>query len=165
MALKRGVEEIQEPKSPSKKVKFQDTHRSTNGLQPSTKAPLFVQDEVRYAITRHLTGDDAGYDRIKSAFEPKESTIEEISRDTTIVHYIQALLDNVALLQSSCSGLVNAVLYTDWAVKGDEYVGLYMRFLANLLSVKGTYLVDVLRVLTDHLTWGEWQTDPPPIPL
>ena len=154
MALKRGIEEIHEPESPSKKTKFQASHHSMSESQPSTRAPPFIQDEVRHAIKRHLIGDDIGYDQIKSAFEPKGST-EERSRDTAIVHYTQALADNVALLHNSCSGLVNAVLHTDWAMRSDEYVGLYMRFLANLLSAKGTFLVDVLRVLADHFTWGE----------
>ena len=154
MALKRSREGVQALESPTKKAKLQGRPLKMNAFKPSTMAPLFVHDEVRQAIRSHLAGDDTVYDQIKASFQPQES-LEEGQREVAGVRYLQALLDNVALLQTSCSDLVHAVLHSDWALRGDDYVNLHMRFIVNLFSVKGAFLLDALRTLADHLTWGE----------
>ena len=153
MALKRLHEGPIEPKSPSKKTRKQNDSR-VGSPQLSNETVPFLQYEVRQAIQNHLTGDNGDYDRIKSAFE-STNLKEEAVDSVTVERYIVALSSNVALLQSSCSDLIHTVLHSAWALKSDEYVTAYMRFLGNLLSIRGTFLIDVLRMLADHFTYGE----------
>ena len=154
MALKRLHEGPIEPESPSKKTRKQDDSRVDPPQQLSNENAPFLQYEVRQAIQKHLTGNNGDYDRIKSAFE-STSLKEEAVDNVTVEQYIVALSGNVALLQSSCSDLIHTVLHSTWASKSDEYVTAYMRFLGNLLSIRGTFLIDVLRMLADHFTYGE----------
>ena len=153
MALKRLHEGPIEPQSPSKKARKQDDS-CIDPSQLSTETAPFLQYDVRQAIQKHLTGDNGDYDRIKSAFE-SANLKEEAADSVTVEQYIVALSGNVALLQSSCSDLIHTVLHSTWALKSDEYVAAYMRFVGNLLSIRGTFLVDVLRMLADHFTYGE----------
>ena len=153
MALKRSNEGLLVPKSPSKKTKVQNQYPMQN-YQPSPQAPLFVQDEVRHAIKKHLCGDNVEYERLKAFFEPGRS-VEDVSNNVLVEQYTQALLSNISLLQNSCSDLVQSIIHSDWALRSDQYVSLYMQFLANLVSIKGTFLVDILRMLADHFTFGQ----------
>ena len=140
------------PSSPGKrpKVKF-DVDVEVQVMEEWEKEPEVIREEVRRAVTLHARGDNAGYDRVTEIF-----TIEPWSEDapsaTTIRNYMLALLGNVASLNKSCSGLVHAVLETQWLGRDVGFLALYIRFLGALSSAQGGFVGTVLRMLVDNLS-------------
>lgn len=119
------------------------------------KAPEYIQEEVRRALDKHVMGDNSYYNRVKDIYGTKKTAKDEAS-DDVLQSYTAALLSNVSSLNKSCSDLVFAVLNSSWLGRQDEYIRLYIRFLANLVSVQGVFLADTLRMLVENLTIGKW---------
>ncbi|EAW08447.1 RNA polymerase I-specific transcription initiation factor RRN3 family protein [Aspergillus clavatus NRRL 1] len=123
------------------------------------KSAAVVREEVRRAIQRHVSGADSeAYDRIKEIFsvDPRRRDedgllSEDVPTHTTLKHHLMGLLSNVASLDRSCNGLVNAVLNSEWLGRDGSYIKLYIRFLGNLAAAQGSYLGSVLKMLANHL--------------
>lgn len=115
------------------------------------KSPKLVQEEVARALEKHASGDTSSYLELKDIYSPNKSAESEPST-ATLRNYTTALIGNVSLLDKSCSDLVYAILNSLWLARSDEYSNLYTRFLANLVSAQGVYLVDALRMLVENLT-------------
>ena len=142
------------PPSPGKRAKVSfDSNVEMRLVEDWEKAPQLIQEEVRHALEQHALGDNSGYLRVKEVFIPKDNVEDEPS-STTIWNYTSALLGNVSSLNRSCSDLVHVVLKYQWLARLDDYVTLYTRFLANLVSSHGVFLADVLRMLVDNLRTG-----------
>lgn len=135
------------------KVTFDDNVEVKN-LQEWEKAPELVQDEVRRALQMHAIGDDSGYHEIKNIYDPEAGEAEGRSPNT-LKNYTTALLSNVTALNKSCSSLVYAVLKSSWINLADDYVAMYVRLLAHLVSTQGTFLPDVFDMLVQILIDGE----------
>lgn len=155
--LVRKHGEIEDGSSPVSikraKVTFDD-HVEVKDLQQWEKAPELIQEEVRRALQMRAIGDDTGYDAIKSIYGSGAKEEAECS-PKTLKNYTSALLSNVATLNKTCSSLIYAVLRSEWLLQADDYVTLYVRFLANLVSAQGTFLPDVLDMLVKKTTIGE----------
>lgn len=124
----------------------------------SDKSLAVVREEVRRAIHRHVSaGDSQAYDSIKEIFtaDPKNADEAMSSYDlptrTALKHHLLGLLSHVASLDRNCSGLVNAVINSEWLGRDESYVKLFIRFLGNLAAAQGTYLGAVLKMLAAKL--------------
>lgn len=134
------------------KVSF-DSNVEVRVMKDWEEAPQLAQEEVRRALEQHALGDSSGYNQVKDFYAPKPKAEDQPST-TTLRNYTQALLGNVSSLNRSCSSLVHAVLESQWLGRQDDYFTLYVRFLANLVSAQGVFLVDVLRMLVGNLAAG-----------
>ncbi|OAT08924.1 ribosomal DNA transcription factor Rrn3 [Blastomyces gilchristii SLH14081] len=128
------------------------------GAAAAEKSIAMVREEVRRAIQRHLMGDSEAYDRVKEIFtaDPKEleddgSPVYDLPSPTSLRNHLLGLFSNVSALDGSCSGLVHAVLGSEWLGRDEGYVKLFVRFLGTLAAARGTYLNSVLRVLVHGL--------------
>ncbi|KAI4105827.1 MAG: hypothetical protein L6R37_002472 [Teloschistes peruensis] len=115
------------------------------------KSPAVIQDAVRRALQSHTTGDNSGYEKVKAIYAPPEDGQEHASH-IAIRNHTAALLSNVCMLNKDCADLVHSVLSSDWLGRSDDYVHLFVQFLANLVSAQGLFLADALRVLVENLT-------------
>ena len=115
-----------------------------------------MREEIRRALQRHVSGADSeGYDQIKEIFttDPKEAPNEatsEIPSPTLIKRHMMGLLSNVAALNRDCSGLVHAVLGSEWLGRDESYVKLFVRFLGNLATTHAGYMRAVLKMLVNY---------------
>ncbi|KAM5443621.1 DNA independent RNA polymerase I transcription factor [Microsporum ferrugineum] len=122
-----------------------------------------TREEVRRAIQRHLIGDSEAYDRIKEMFSADPKVLEDdgtpvfdVPTPVSLKNHLMGLLGNVSSLDGSCSGLVHAVLKSEWVGRDTSYVRLFVQFLATLSAARGGYLNSVLRMLVSGLL----QVDP-----
>lgn len=131
-----------------------------DGLEQGTgKSVAVIREEVRRAIQRHVSGSDSeAYDHIKEIFSADPKRLDEdamlsyiLPSHTTLKHHLMGLLSNVSSLDWSCSGLVTAVLHSEWLGRDDHYVKLYIRFLGNLAAAQGRYLTLILKMLVNFL--------------
>ena len=137
--------------SPGKRVKVTfDSDVSVRILGEQEKTLEFFRGEVRDALVKHASGDNSHYNHIKEIFIAKPKSEDEPSA-TVLQSYTLALLSNVASLDKYCHDLVICVLHSQWLGKQEEYATLFIRFLANLVSVHAVFLPDVLRMLVDNL--------------
>lgn len=74
----------------------------------------------------------------------------------TIEVWIALLSQSVSQLNRSCFDLVEAVLSVDWTVHEDSFVRTYIAFLGNLVSAHAFYVVPVMRMLANGLTYREY---------
>lgn len=148
------MEEVSTPKSGKRaKVTF-DSDVEVRVMGEWEKAPEFIQEEVRRALERHVMGDSSIYVQVKDIYRRYKNSEDEPS-DTTLQNYTAALLSNVSSLNKSRSDLVYAVLNSQWLGRQEDYIRLYVRFLANLVSAQGVFLADTLRMLVENLTIGK----------
>ncbi|KAL1970431.1 hypothetical protein VTN77DRAFT_4075 [Rasamsonia byssochlamydoides] len=139
-------------------VEMRHLPAAANGDE-NEKSAAVVREEVRRAIQRHVSGTDSeAYDRIKEIFTIDPKKVEEdgsipydVPSHTTLKHHLMGLLANVAALDRSCSGLVHAVLGSEWLGRDESYVKLFIRFLGNLSAAQGGYLRSVLKMLVGYL--------------
>ncbi|OJD17493.1 hypothetical protein AJ78_02414 [Emergomyces pasteurianus Ep9510] len=131
---------------------------NNNNNSNSEKSAAMVREEVRRAIQRHLTGDSEAYDRVKEIFaaDPKEleddgSPVYDVPSPMSLRNHLLGLFSNVSALDGSCSGLVHAVLGSEWLGRDEGYVKLFVRFMGTLAAARGTYLNSVLKVLVHGL--------------
>ncbi|KAJ5644586.1 hypothetical protein N7507_010597 [Penicillium longicatenatum] len=129
------------------------------------KSVAVVREEVRRAIHRHVTaGDSEAYDQIKEIFvaDPKKADTGmqswNLPTHASLKNHLMGLLSHIASLDRNCSGLVNAVLDSEWLGRDEAYVKLFIRFLGNLAAAQGTYLGQVFRMLTSKLTGVSYGT-------
>ena len=142
------------PQSPEKRARVSfDEDVQVRFMGDWEKTPEVIRDEVRRALERHALGDDASYDRVKEIYIT-EPTAEDAPSPSTLKNYTAALLAHVSTLNRSCSGLVHAILTSEWLGREETYISLFMRFLGTLVSAQGVYLGDVLKMLVENLTNG-----------
>ncbi|KMP04898.1 RNA polymerase I transcription factor [Coccidioides immitis H538.4] len=128
------------------------------GAPAYEKSTALVREEVSRAIQRHLVGDSDAYDRVKEIFsvDPKAleddgSPVYDLPTHTSLKNHLLGLLSNVSALDNACSGLVHAVLGSEWLGRDEAYVKLFVRFLGTLAAARGGYLTAVLRMLVNNL--------------
>lgn len=145
-----------ESSSPTKRhrVTF-DSDVEVRMVEKWEKPPAVIQDAVRRALQSHTTGDSTDYDKVKAVYAPPEDSSQEHASPTAIRNHTAALLSNVSRLNKSCTDLVHSVLSSDWLGRSDDYVHLFVQFLANLVSAQGLFLADSLRMLVENLTTGK----------
>ncbi|OCT44576.1 RNA polymerase I-specific transcription initiation factor RRN3 family protein [Cladophialophora carrionii] len=153
--LKRSLDEsnaMDIPSSPSKRsrVTFDSDVEIVSADDDEDLDPLVVREQVRRAIERHRLREDEAYERIKSYFSTSPDKSNAPSTKTLRLH-LQALLANVTSLDKDCSGLVNAILYSEWIGREGQYYALFVRFLNNLAAAQRGYQSKIMSVLVDLL--------------
>ncbi|EGD97283.1 hypothetical protein TESG_04694 [Trichophyton tonsurans CBS 112818] len=146
--------------SPVSPVKTMDTEADEKAAE---RDRALTREEVRRAIQRHLMGHSEGYDRIKEMFSVDPKALEDdgtpvfdLPSPVLLKNHLMGLLGNVSSLDGSCSGLVHAMLKSEWVGRDTAYVRLFAQFLATLCAARGGYLNSVLKMLVNGLQ----QVDP-----
>ena len=148
--LDNDSSDCQTPSSPTKRVKvaFND-EVEINLVEEWERDPELTREEVRRALTRHHDGDDTHYDELKEVFMTSTATRE--STDTPkLRRYTMALLQNIGLINTRCSDLVQLMIKSNWVRRDDAYAALFLRFLENLLLSQPMWLSPVLHALVDN---------------
>ncbi|EXJ55372.1 hypothetical protein A1O7_08299 [Cladophialophora yegresii CBS 114405] len=153
--LKRSLDEsnaMDIPSSPSKRsrVTFDSDVEIVSADDDEDLDPLVLREQVRRAIERHRLREDEAYERIKGYFSTRPDKPNAPSTKTLRLH-LQALLANVTSLDKDCSGLVNAILYSEWIGREEQYYALFVRFLNNLAAAQRGYQSKIMSVLVDLL--------------
>ncbi len=140
------------PSSPSKRsrVTFDSDVEIVSADDDQDLDPLVVKEQVRRAIERHRFREEDAYERIKSYFSTSPDKSNAPSTKVLKFH-LQALLANVTSLDKDCSGLVNAILYSEWAGRDEQYYALFVRFLNNLAAAQRGYQSKIMSVLVELL--------------
>ena len=140
------------PSSPSKRsrVTFDLDVEIVSADDDEDLDPLVVKEQVRRAIERHRLREDEAYERIKNYFNTSPDKSNAPSTKVLKFH-LQALLANVTSLDKECSGLVNAILYSEWAGRDEQYYALFVRFLNNLAAAQRGYQSKIMSVLVELL--------------
>lgn len=140
------------PSSPSKRtrVTFDSDVEILSADEEDNLSVDVVTEQVRRAIQRHKAGEHASYDSIISTFTASAGREAAPSPKAMRVH-LTAVLTNVANLTKECSGLVSAVLYSEWVGRDDSYYALFVRFLNNLAAAQRGYQTKIMQMLVDLL--------------
>ncbi|ELR05045.1 hypothetical protein VC83_05072 [Pseudogymnoascus destructans] len=122
----------------------------------SPEAPTDLYDVrrlVRKALDEHnrAGGDDCRYDGLKEVFSTKNRPQGKAETDLMRAHLL-ALTNCVSLLGKNSSGLVRAVLESEWVGRDEPYVRAYVNFLSNLASAQGAYVGTVLSMLVEKFS-------------
>ncbi|KAK2855572.1 hypothetical protein FQN49_005058 [Arthroderma sp. PD_2] len=141
--------------SPGSRRKSSDVDSDENVAE---RNKALAREEVRRAIQRHLIGDSEAYDRIKEMFAADPKVMEEdgtpvfdLPSPVSLKNHLMGLLGNVSSLDGCCSGLVHALLNSEWVGRDTSYVRLFVQFLATLSAARGGYLNSVLKMLVSGL--------------
>ncbi|KAL9124434.1 MAG: hypothetical protein Q9217_006233 [Psora testacea] len=152
LVRKRGDEDDPPPSSPGKRAKVTfSSDVEVQTLRDYEKAPELIQEEVRSAFQKRVLGDSSGYEKIKAVYGKDEDDNDGAS-SSILRSYTLALLGNSSSLNKSTTDLVWAVLKSEWLGREEEYVSLFTRLLATLVTAQGIFLLDTLRMLVDNLT-------------
>ncbi|KAI9806864.1 MAG: hypothetical protein M1833_002521 [Piccolia ochrophora] len=119
-------------------------------MDDEEKSPEILQMEVRRAIQKRQMGDNTAYDRVREVFL-MDAAEEGAPSPATKKNYLLAALSNISLLNKSCSGLVNAILESDWLGRDEAFIALFIRFLGILVSAQGSHLGPALATLVANL--------------
>lgn len=113
-----------------------------------------VRRTVRKALDEHIRpgGDDARYDGIKEIFSNRSRTTQGKAENDIMRAHLLALTSCVSLLGKNCSGIVRAVLDSEWVGRDEAYVRAYVSFLGNLASAQGVYVGSILSMLVGKFT-------------
>lgn len=119
-----------------------------------------VKTEVRKALEEHLQGDDEEYNNLKQAFadDNKKQTLPATFtpdagtalKPHELTDYVIALTSCVNLVKNkTCADLVRHVLSCSWLGRDEDFLKVFIQFLASLVSSQGSYLAPVLSMLVD----------------
>lgn len=152
LVRKRANEDIPESSNPTKRhrVTF-DSDVEVRTMESWEKSPAVIQEAVQRALQNRANGNSTSYDNIKALYVPGKDDGDEAS-PAAIRNHTAALLSNVSMLNKNCADLVHAVLGSDWLGRSEDYVHLFLQFLANLVSAQGLFLPDVLQMLVENIT-------------
>lgn len=154
LVRKRDDKEDTSP-APEKRAKVTfDSDVKTNVVGRWEKPVELIQQEVRHALGDDSAADNSSYTQVKDVYARNAASEDEPSSGT-LQKYTMALMNNVSSLSKSRSELVFAILNSQWLGRQQEYVALYVRFLANLASAQGVFLTDTFRMLVENLTAGK----------
>ena len=155
LVRKRDDDEGAPPSSPTKRPKVTfDTDVEVHVMEEWEKAPALVQEEVRRAFAKRALGDSLGYEKLKDIYSTKKDQEEELNSNT-LKSYTIALLADVSTLNKSNADLVHLVLRSEWLGRQEDYITVYVRLLANIVSAHGVFLGDAMRMLVSNLTAGK----------
>ncbi|KAK2738511.1 hypothetical protein FQN57_007026 [Myotisia sp. PD_48] len=134
------------------------TPKNRYSSSPPEKSLALVREEVRRAVQQYEIGNGEQYDRIKAMFlaDPKQvdddgSLVFDLPSHTSLLNHVLGMQANISLFNPSCSGLVHAVIESEWVGRDKAYVEIFVRFLSTLCAAKGGFLTTVLRMLIDGL--------------
>ena len=157
LVRKRDDDEGAPPSSPTKRAKVTfDTDVEVRVMDDWEKAPALVLEEVRRAFAKRALGDSSDYDKLKDVYSTKKDQEEDLS-STTIRNYTIALTGDVSMLNKSNADLVHLVLQSEWLGRQEDYITVYVRLLANIVSAHSIFLGDAMSMLVSNLTASKWK--------
>ena len=152
--LVRKRDDSDEPisSSPGKRAKVTfDSDVEVRMVDDYEKAPELIQEEVRTAFQKRSWGENSGYEQIKAVYG-RDGDEEDEPSSTTLKSYTIALLGNISSLNKTTADLVHILIKSDWLGRDEDYVSLFTRLLANIVTAQGSFLAETLRMLVDNLT-------------
>lgn len=139
------------PSSPGKRAKVTFDSDVEVRLMPEVQdPPHIIQEEVRQAFEKRKWGDVADYDRLKEIYAPTEDGDQESPE--VIKKHTLGLLSNISQLNKDTADFVRGFINSKWLAMSDEYVSVYVRVLANLLSGQGMFTGEALQMLVQNLS-------------
>lgn len=168
------------PQSPTKRRKtvafdLESTIVQSIGLQTQTpdeirKKVESIKQVVLKALKEKTTGDQEAYDTLKGVFRadrrrgtsPEPSQRADDIDPSDLIYYVNALRSYAPQIGRSCSSLVHEVLGIQWLGRPDNFVTVYIDFLANLVTGQSIYLSNVLAMLVEKFRYSkpsQWQAE------
>lgn len=129
------------------KVSFDTSINKIHKLEDyNDKSLPLVREEVRRAIERHRTGDNAAYDNLKEVLQAEPSSDDALPSGLLHKHVL-AFTYLAPSLGKGCSGLVDAILHCSWLGRCESFFESYLRLLASLISAQSGYTTPILQWL------------------
>lgn len=139
------------PSSPSKRSKVSfDSDVEVRMFGENELPPELVQEEVASAFQRRAVGDNSGYEKIKDVFTA-DTEENNNSGPETLRCYSAALLRHIPSLDRSARDLVQAIVRSEWLGRADDYVSLFSKLIANIVTAHASFAENVLSMLVDNL--------------
>lgn len=127
-----------------------------------------IKQVVLKALKEKAMGDQEEYDTLKGIFHddrrrrtsPNSSQVDDDIDPSDLIYYVNALKACAPHIGRSCSGLVHEVLGIQWLGRPDNFVNVYVDFLANLVTGQSIYLSNVLAMLVEKFRYfkpSQWK--------
>lgn len=129
----------------------------------STVASSLFKKFVETAIDERAAGKPAHYEDLRRKFQAdpaEENPDRPIPSSGELQMTLAALSNVVSRLNQGCAKLVEDVIATTWVGRDDGFVGVYVRFLGNLVSAHANYMGVVTEMLVRNFLYCE--SRPPP---
>lgn len=140
--------------SPTKRMRVQfssDNKTITLKDWADDKTLTLVKEEVKRALQRHQTGESAQYDGLREILTTKP-TAADAAGTHLLKRYVIALTGLSSLMGRKCGSLVNSIMDIEWLGQDEEFINLFRRLLATLISSYGGYANDIFESLVDRFT-------------
>ncbi|OAD70401.1 hypothetical protein PHYBLDRAFT_70681 [Phycomyces blakesleeanus NRRL 1555(-)] len=111
---------------------------------------LMMKSFIQGALREKDQGNLTRYNELISILSIDPSNPEAPSALKLYV-WISVLSQSVSQLDKSCSGLIEAILKVDWAVRTRTFVDAYIDLLENIVSAHAVYVVPVINTLVSGL--------------
>ncbi|KAK4193539.1 RNA polymerase I-specific transcription initiation factor rrn3 [Podospora australis] len=164
-----GADEDEPPTKRQKKtVVFNEALNMVKEI--SSKSLEEAKREVKQALEGHARGDDEDYDNLKDLFAPNHRKVAheegrgDEGKPQDLIVYVVALSGYAPMLGRSCSGLVRSVLRCSWLERDEPFSRAYTQLLADLSSVQGSALTQVLAMTVDKFTETKTTSSVPGFP-
>jgi RNA polymerase I-specific transcription initiation factor RRN3 len=159
--LKRSLSDLEadtktslSSQSPAKRPKVQFSSENkifTLKKWDEEKTLSLVREEVRRALEKHVAGEHTLFDGLRETLTTKPSAPEAPSA-TLLKRYVIAITGLCGVIGRRGSALVKSIIEMHWLGRDEEFVRLYQRLLANLISTYGGYSHEILESLVDRFT-------------
>ncbi|KKA28656.1 hypothetical protein TD95_001864 [Thielaviopsis punctulata] len=140
------------PNTKRRRVEFSDAPNEVHDIGKRTLAEFKL--EVQRSLEQHGRGDSEGYLTLKDYFVNDRLPVDSDSDNDNALKphelrgYVIALASfTPTLKQNAYEGLVSAVLKCTWVGRDDGFISAYVDFLAALITVKGSYMMEVLDMI------------------
>ncbi|KAL5614707.1 uncharacterized protein BROUX77_000544 [Berkeleyomyces rouxiae] len=138
--------------SPTKRrrVEFSDAPNEVHSI--GKRSLLEFKMEVKRSLEQHARGDSEGYLALKEYFTNDrvnaDSDNDNVLKPHELRCYVIALASFTPMLkQNIYESLVNAILKCTWVGRDESFIGAFVDFLAALITVKSSYMMEVLDMI------------------
>ncbi|KAI1323235.1 RNA polymerase I-specific transcription initiation factor RRN3 [Xylariaceae sp. FL0255] len=150
--------------SPRKKPRVEFDLNNIEVFEIGIRSVDDMKTEIRKTLDSHERGDDEDYDVLKKTLLGKPPSIHDYDDDDDydpsapmkqrqeLKGYLLALTTFCPRLGRSCDGLIKSVLQCQWLARDDQFVKIYVQFLAGLVSAQGSRLAQVLNMLVEKFS-------------
>ncbi|KAL2886706.1 RNA polymerase I-specific transcription initiation factor rrn3 [Ceratocystis lukuohia] len=143
--------------SPTKrrKVEFSDAPNEVHSIGKRTLMEFKL--EVQRSLEQHSRGDSEGYLVLKEYFANDRLYADSDNDNALKPHelrgYVIALASFTPVLkQNAYESLVTAILRCTWVGRDESFINAFIDFLAALITVKGSYMIEVLDMIVSKFS-------------
>jgi RNA polymerase I-specific transcription initiation factor RRN3 len=158
-ALKRSLSDLEadtksplsgQPPAKRPKVQFSSDNKVfTLKNWDDDKTLSLVREEVRRALEKHAARESSLYDGLREILTIKPTATEAPS-STLLKRYMVAITGLCSVMGRKGGALVKSITEMHWLGRDEEFVVLYRRLLANIISTYGGYSHEILGSLVDR---------------